>query len=162
MSLRDGIPLPDNDNLHQTMQFFVKITMTSTVGGYRRLENELSSRLRGMLHRPVDIITDSGHAEWQARRSSMHTIGQRIPLQDLRIARSSEGMQFFAAIRGNVRIMQGGGHGDSEGVGKTNHTNHGWTIAVIKNHERTRMDTNLKPQNTRNTPKCLAAGPSIR
>ncbi|MBR5026621.1 MAG: hypothetical protein IKX48_16280, partial [Victivallales bacterium] len=30
MSLRDGIPLPDKDNLHQTMQFFVKITMTMT------------------------------------------------------------------------------------------------------------------------------------
>ena len=31
MSLRDGIPLPDNDSLHRTMQFFVKITMNSTV-----------------------------------------------------------------------------------------------------------------------------------
>ena len=85
---------------------------------YRRTENEMSSRLRGMLHRPVDIITDSGHAEWQARRSSMHPIGQRIPLQDLRIARPSEGMRFLAAHGGNVRNMPGGGHGDSGGMGE--------------------------------------------
>ena len=31
MSLRDGIPLPDNGNLHRTMPFLVKITMFSTV-----------------------------------------------------------------------------------------------------------------------------------
>ena len=102
---------------------------------YRRTKNEMSSRLRGMLHRPVDIITDSGHAEWQARRSSMHPIGQRIPLQDLQIARPSEGMRFLAAHGGDVRIVPRGGHGDSDGVGKANHSNHGWVITVLKNHE---------------------------
>ena len=110
---------------------------------YRRTENEMSSRLRGMLHRPVDIIIDSGHAEWQARRSSMHPIGQRIPLQDLRIARPSEGMRFLAAHGGNVRIMPGGSHGDSGGMGEENRPNHGWVITVIKNHEWTRMDTKI-------------------
>ena len=85
---------------------------------YRRTKNEMSSRLRGMLHCPVDIITDSGHAEWQARGSSMHPIGQRIPLQDLRIARPSEGMRFLAAHGGNVRNMPGGGYGDSGGMGE--------------------------------------------
>jgi hypothetical protein len=51
-------------------------------------------------------------------------------------------MRFFAADGGNVRIVQGGGHGDSDGMGKANHSNHGWKKAVIKNHEWTRMDTN--------------------
>ena len=109
---------------------------------YRRTENEMSSRLRGMLHRPVDIITDSGYAEWQARGSSMHPIGQRISLQNLRIARSSKGMHFLAPHGGNVRIVQGGGHGDSDGMGEANHSNHRWVITVIKNtngHEWTRI-----------------------
>ncbi len=76
-----------------------------------------------MLYRPIDIITDSGDAEWQARRGSMHPIGQRISLQNLRIARSSEGMQFLAAHGGDVRIVQGGGHGDSDGMGEADRSN---------------------------------------
>ena len=52
-------------------------------------------------------------------------------------------MRFLAAHGGNVRIVPGGSHGDSGGMGEENRPNHGWVITVIKNHEWTRMDTKI-------------------
>jgi hypothetical protein len=46
--------------------------------------DEMPDRLRSLLHRPFDFISDPRHARWQAGRNALSTIDRRRPLPDFR------------------------------------------------------------------------------
>jgi hypothetical protein len=59
--------------------------------------------LRRLLHRTVDFVRDSRHAERKARGHAMYTIGQCKPLHAIRKTGTSGGLRKVEAQRGDVR-----------------------------------------------------------
>jgi hypothetical protein len=80
----------------------------------RRLGNErrrhpMPPRLRRLLHRAVDLLAHSGHAQRQTGRRALHPPHSGVPLRDLRPARTAGGMREPAGDAGDVRTRRARG-----------------------------------------------------
>ena len=78
-------------------------------------DNQLS-RMRSLLHRPINLFADSGNAG-ETSRSTVCESGQRIPLTDFRVSGASGGIWFAAAGFWDVRCLPGRSIRKSDGSG---------------------------------------------
>ena len=66
-------------------------------------DHAMSSRLWGLLYRPVDFLADPRHAVRQARRNPVRTPRRRPCVRDLRPSGSACRVSLPAAVAGDVR-----------------------------------------------------------